>query len=791
MRPDLNALNLSTERASPETFGGDTSDGRGSPHFQLAEPDAAVQQLTTLSQRLAAASRAEQSATLRPLNDADEAEVNIAFERYELGARLMNEPTADRLYVHTLLTQARDVFAKFEETPLHLLAQVDLCRAITLLPSENKSQLKQAQNYLEEAVPILRAVGTDNETVAQLLSIQAYCEFMLSQSKARYERAGALTRESLLFLNKPKHRERRAQELTFLAACLHEKKNPDWLGAVRAVLEAVDIFEALSKIEDLIDALRQFAWICQMQPNPDNEQATAAYEEALLLLTAPEHREKRADTLDRLAVCLYNRDEGHWERMAEAMREAVRLWREIDSPNRLRGVLNCAHLLEILEQPPYAEITKLYQEALQLLPSDAEEARAAYHYNLALSLEHLPEPDWVGAIASSRTAVELFRKVESRDGLIMSLQQLTWLASSQEEPDLETAIAGYRELLPMLTGSKEKFARATALFNLAFCLHRRPEPDWEELYDAAHEAARLFRGLGNREGWTDAARLTIYSCLHKEGHGTSENIKNGKAILKHLKEPEQRAARAEVLHRLSYLLYTQPPRRWKEAISFSKEAIQLLREEGDTDELAEALGQLAAIYQTKPKPDYDRSVALFRESLEFLTAPEQRHRRGITLHLLALTYFIRPVPQDDRKDWDAIAEALAEAADIFREEGDEKWRRQTLPILALALCAKTEPEWERAVERCREALSILPAPTHAEERAHVLQTLSTALHKQPQPDWCGAIAAAEELVELLHSQVSVEDSAMQNSKGMKEAMERLSLIRERAEKAAANDGQNL
>ena len=55
---------------------------------------------------------------------------------------------------------------------------------------------------------------------------------------------------------------------------------------------------------------------------PDNEQATAAYEEALLLLRSPEQREKRADTLDRLAVCLYNRDEEHWERMTEVMRRS-------------------------------------------------------------------------------------------------------------------------------------------------------------------------------------------------------------------------------------------------------------------------------------------------------------------------------------------------------------------------------------------------------------------------------------------------------------------------------------
>lgn len=790
MRPDLNALNLSTECASLEAFGNNSSDGEGNSHFQLVEPDAAVQQLTTLSQRLAAASRNEQNAALRPLSDADEAEVNTAFERYEVGARLMNEPTADRLYVHALLTQARDVFAKFEETPPKLLAQVDLCRAITLMPTKDKRQLKQAQNYLEDAVPILRATS-NNKTIAEVLSIQAYCEFMLNRGKARYERAGALTRESLLFLNKPKHRERRAQELTFLAACLHEKKTPDWPGAVQAVREAIDIFEALGKIDDLIRALRQLAWICQMQPNPDNEQATVAYEEALLLLAEPEHREKRADTLDRLAVCLYNRDEEHWERMAEAMREAVRLWREIDSPNHLRGVLDCAHLLEILEQPPYAEIAELYQEALQLLPPEAEETRAAFHFNLALSLEHLSEPDWTGAIASSRTAVELFCKVESRDGLIISLQQLTWLASSQEEPELDTAIASYRELLPMLTGPKQKSAHATALFNLAFCLHRQPEPDWEESYAASREAARLFRSLGNREGWTDAVRLTIYSCLHKEGHGTSEDIKNGKAILKHLQKPEQRAAHAEVLHRLSYLLYTQPPRRWSEAISFSKQAIELFREEGDTDELAEALGQLGAIYQTKPKPDYGQAIALFRESLGFLTAPEQRHRRGTTLYLLALTYFIRPVPQDNRKNWDAIAEVLTEAADIFREEISEEWQRQTLPILALALCAKTEPEWERAVERCREALPLLPTPEHAEERTRILQTLSAALHKQARPDWCAAIAASEELVELSRSQVLREDDVMENNENIKEAIERLSLIRERAANAAASDGQNL
>jgi len=637
-RPNLNALNISSEHSSLKrsdevSFGSETTTSY--PH---EEPKlAAIQQLTSLSQRLVAASRAEQRSVLRSSNECDEAEIDVAFNRYELGARLLNEPTADRLYAHTLLTQARDFFALFSDTPPRLLAEVDLCRAMALFLAGDKRHLKQVREYLEEAVPVLRATGSDNEEVADLLTMQAYCHFMLEKGKARYERAGTFTKEALFLLNKPEHREKRAQELTFLAACLHEKKAPDWLGAVQSVREAIDIFEALNNLDDLVDALRQLAWICQMQPSPDNEQATIAYEEALLLLTAPEHQEKRADTLDRLAVCLYNRNEDHWKRMAEAMREAVQLWREIDSPNLLRGVLNCAHLLEITEQPPYGEIAELYKEALQFLPSAKEEAQAAFHYNLALALEHLPEPDWTGAVASSRTAVDLFRKVDSHDGLIMSLQQLTWLSSSQKEPDWRTAIAGYRELLPILIGSKQKSMRATALFNLTFCLHQQPEPDWQESYSAAREATRLFHSLGNREGWTDAVRLTIYSCLHKEGHGTNEDIKNGKAVLKHLQEPEQRATRAEFLHRLSYLLYTQPPHRWNEAISFSEEAIQLLREEGDTDELAEAVGQLGAIYQTKPKPNYEQAILLFRESLEFLTLPRQRHRRGTTLYLLAIS----------------------------------------------------------------------------------------------------------------------------------------------------------
>jgi hypothetical protein len=58
--------------------------------------------------------------------------------------------------------------------------------------------------------------------------------------------------------------------------------------------------------------------------------------------------------------------------------------------------------------------------------------------------------------------------------------------------------------------------------------------------------------------------------------------------------------------------------------------------------------------------------------------------------------------------------------------------------------------------------------------------MSTALHKQAPPDWSGAIAAAEELIELLRSRVLPEDDVTENKEDIKEAMERLSLIRERA-----------
>ena len=56
------------------------------------------------------------------------------------------------------------------------------------------------------------------------------------------------------------------------------------------------------------------------------------------------------------------------------------------------AILDCVHLLEILEHPLYTEIAALYKEALQLMPPEAEEARATLHYNRALSLEHLSEP---------------------------------------------------------------------------------------------------------------------------------------------------------------------------------------------------------------------------------------------------------------------------------------------------------------------------------------------------------------------------------------------------------------
>ena len=57
--------NLSVERDSPEILQDDSSNDVGISHFQLAETGIAVQRLTTLSQRLAAASRTEQSTALR------------------------------------------------------------------------------------------------------------------------------------------------------------------------------------------------------------------------------------------------------------------------------------------------------------------------------------------------------------------------------------------------------------------------------------------------------------------------------------------------------------------------------------------------------------------------------------------------------------------------------------------------------------------------------------------------------------------------------------------------------
>lgn len=81
------------------------------------------------------------------------------------------------------------------------------------------------------------------------------------------------------------------------------------------------------------------------------------------------------------------------------------------------------------------------------------------------------------------------------------------------------------------------------------------------------------------------------------------------------------------------------------------------------------------------------------------------------------------------KDWDVIAEVLTEAADIFREEGADEWRRETLPILALSLYAKTETEWIKAIEYSREALPLLVTPEHSEERACVLKLISLINNK--------------------------------------------------------------
>ncbi len=205
--------------------------------------------------------------------------------------------------------------------------------------------------------------------------------------------------------------------------------------------------------------------------------------------------------------------------------------------------------------------------------------------------------------------MELTQKVEA----VQNLTQLLWLCPRRAQPPWEETINLCRTILGLLTEEEDQATRATALYNLAQCLHSQATPDWEEAYQLSEQAMKLCVELERKAEAVQVSAQLVWLCPRCAESPWKEATELCRAVLGILTADEDKRLRGTAVHRLSSIMQNSPTPDWSQIISISEQAVELLKSSGEANEFEQALIGLASALEDQPTPDMTRAIALWRE----------------------------------------------------------------------------------------------------------------------------------------------------------------------------------
>jgi len=324
-----------------------------------------------------------------------------------------------------------------------------------------------------------------------------------------------------------------------------------------------------------------------------------------------------------------------------------------------------------------------------------------------------------------------------------ALCQIAYCMHNKPEPEWDEAISLYRQALELLTGPDQASERAYTFHWIAFCLRKKPEPDWEETVSLYRQALELLAGPEQASDRAYTLHWMAY-CLHnKREPEWDEAISLYRQAIDLRTAPEQALDRARTLYQIAYCLHHKPQPDWDEAISVYKQLLELLAAPGQALDRADSLFQIAYCLHNKREPEWNEAISFYRQSLVLLAGSEQALDRARTLYLIASCLHNKSEPE-----WDEAIFTYRQALEIFTASEQVSDRAEALYWIALCLHSKPEPEWDKAISTYRQALEIFATLEQVSDRSATLDQIAHCLHNKPDPELDEAISLWRQAIDL-------------------------------------------
>jgi CHAT domain-containing protein/tetratricopeptide (TPR) repeat protein len=352
-----------------------------------------------------------------------------------------------------------------------------------------------ADTYLE-AAEVYRAAGDSaGEGAAYSLAGETYFQLKRFPAAAElFEKAVALYRQTT---------DRRAlADALYNLALGYDQVDTDLTKSVGVFEEALAIYRernALQDIEGTLISLGKHFYLT------DPKAALSYYDRALPICREAKDRHGEAVTLANMgnADFALNR----YEEARLNLEEAGRIYREIDEPLGLAGVLNSRGA--VYEAAQVSGAIELYDQALTIYRANNDRADCDATLN-NLGAAYRKQGRFQDAVRSYEEALQITReqKETQNEGRALTNLGLVW----KESGDLPKAVGYFEQALRILSPAQDPAAVGTALNNMAAVY--REQQHYDQAIDAYGRALAIFRKIPNKQA--EAGTLSEFMTLWKQ-----------------------------------------------------------------------------------------------------------------------------------------------------------------------------------------------------------------------------------------------------------------------------------
>ena len=99
--------------------------------------------------------------------------------------------------------------------------------------------------------------------------------------------------------------------------------------------------------------------------------------------------------------------------------------------------------------------------------------------------------DYGRAIEAYQRCQRISEELKDNRGRSTDLYQIGYCLHNKPEPEWDEALKNYREALALRTAPEQAADRASTLHVIGYCLHNKPEPEWDEALKNYREALAL------------------------------------------------------------------------------------------------------------------------------------------------------------------------------------------------------------------------------------------------------------------------------------------------------------